>query len=86
MDYLDKIREIKDRYLKINEELMNPEIVSDQTKFVKLSKERRDLSEIVAAYDEYLDVAKNFDESKEILESSSDSELKQFAESELVPL
>ena len=84
MDYLDKIREIKDRYLKINEELMNPEIVSDQTKFVKLSKERRELSEIVAAYNEYLDVVKNLDESKEILESSSDSELKQFAESELV--
>jgi peptide chain release factor 1 len=86
MDYLDKIREIKDRYLKINEELMNPEIVSDQTKFVKLSKERRDLSEIVAAYDEYLDVVKNLDESKEILESSDDSELKQLAESELLTL
>lgn len=83
MDYLDKIREIKDRYSKINEELMNPQIVSDHNKYVKLNKERSDLTEIVSAYDEYVSVMKNLEENNEIMNSSTDAELKQMAESEI---
>lgn len=83
MDYLDKIKEIKDRYLKINEELMDPHIIADQNKYIKLNKERSELNEIVSVYDEYVSVVKNIEENAEIINSSTDFELKQIAESEI---
>ena len=82
MDYIDKIKEIKDKYLRINEDLMDPKIVADKNKYIKLSRERRDLTEIDEAYDEYMDVIKNINDNNEIM-NSTDDELKSLAEEEL---
>jgi len=82
MDYIDRLQEIKDRYLRINEELMDPQIVADKNKYVKLSKERRDLTEIVEAYDSYLQVVENLKGNNEIL-TGTDDELKLLAEEEI---
>lgn len=82
MDYIEKLREIKDKYSRINEDLMDPKIVADKNKFVKLSKERRDLTELVEAYDQYSEIVKSIAESNEIL-NSADEELKLLAEEEL---
>jgi len=82
MDYIDRLQEIKDRYLRINEELMDPQIVADKNKYVKLSKERRDLTEIVEAYDSYLQVVENLNGNNEIL-TGTDDELKLLAEEEI---
>lgn len=82
MDYIEKLREIKDKYSRINEDLMDPKIIADKNKFVKLSKERRDLTELVEAYDQYSEIVKSIAESNEIL-NSADEELKLLAEEEL---
>ncbi len=86
MELLEKLKEVKEKFDKINEQLSDPEITSDQEKLIKLSKERSSLEDIVDAYNEYKKVIDNIAEQKEILESSDDDELIQLVEAELPEL
>ncbi len=83
MDFIEKLKEIKEKYEEINAELSNPEVVSDQKKLIELSKKRSELEEIVKAYDEYETVLKNIEGNKEIINSDEDEEFKELAEAEL---
>ena len=83
MELLDKLKEIKEKYDGINEQLSDPEIVSNQEKLIELSKKRSELTELVDAYNNFMAVIKNIKENKEIISSSDDVELKEMAEAEL---
>ena len=83
MDFIEKLKEIKEKYEEINAELSNPEVVSDQKKLIELSKKRSELEEIVKTYDEYETVLKNINGNKEIINSDEDEEFKELAEAEL---
>ncbi|HKB86109.1 MAG TPA: peptide chain release factor 1 [Ignavibacteriaceae bacterium] len=83
MEIIEKLRKIKDRFDNINQQLSDPDILSDREKVVSLSKERSDLLEIVSAYEEYSDVLKNIEGNKEIIDSGSDKEITELAETEL---
>jgi len=83
MELLDKLKEIKEKYDGINEQLSDPEIVSNQEKLIELSKKRSGLTELVEVYDSLMDVMKNIEENKEITHSSDDDELKEMAVAEL---
>ncbi len=86
MDFIEKLKEVKEQYDKINEELSNPEIVSDQKRLIELSKKRSELEEIVNTFNEYQKTTENIEENKEILNSDEDEELKDFAKEELQEL
>lgn len=86
MDLYQKLKAIKEKYDRINEQLSDPGIISDQTKYVALSKERMQLVDVVEAYNEYDSLIKNIEGNKDILKTSDDKELKEMAESELVDL
>ncbi len=85
MELFDKLKEVKAKFDKINEQLSDPANLSDQEKLIKLSKERSSLVDIVAAYNQYKSVLNNITGNKEIL-NSSDSELIEIAESEMEEL
>ncbi len=86
MDFIRKLQQIKEKYDGITEKLSDPKIVSDQEKLIKLSKERSELTELVAAYNEYIKVEKNIDGNKEIINSSKESDLVELAEMEMEDL
>jgi peptide chain release factor 1 len=86
MDFIEKLKEVKDKYERINAELSDPEIVSDQKKLVELSKKRSELEKIVEAYDEYEKTLKNMEENKEIIASDEDEDFKELAQTELEEL
>ncbi|MCK5085962.1 MAG: peptide chain release factor 1 [Melioribacteraceae bacterium] len=86
MDFVEKLKEVKEKYERINEELSDPENLSDQVKLIKLSKERSNLQEIVNAYDEYNRVTKNIEGNQEIMDSSDEPDLIELAEMELEEL
>jgi len=86
MNFLDKLQEVKERFEQINEQLSDPAIMSDQVKLIKLSKERSNLLDIVSAYDEYVNVMKNIEGNKEVIDASEDKELTELAELELEEL
>ena len=86
MEFITKLKEVKEKYDKINSQLSDPSIISNQKEYVSLNRERSHLQEIVEAYNEYKEVLNNISGNKEILESGDDAELKEFAETELEEL
>ena len=86
MDFETKLQEIKEKFEQINEKLSDPAILSDQTKIVKLSKERSELEQIVNKYDEYKTTVENIKGNKEVIEAKEDPELTEMAQMELEEL
>ncbi len=79
----DRIEELVDKLDTINNQLTDPDVVTDQNKFRKLMKEQSDLVPIVDKYKEYKDAKATIDDSLEILEEESDEELREMAKEEL---
>lgn len=86
MNLLEKLKKIKGRFDQINEALADPATLSNREKMIQLSKERTNLSEIIAAYEKYNQIIINIEGNKEIIETSLDKELKELAEAELEEL
>ena len=79
----DRLEELVDKLDMINNQLTDPDVVSDQNKFRKLMKEQSDLSPIVEKYHEYKDAKTTIEDSLEILEEESDEELREMAKEEM---
>jgi len=83
MELRDKLKAIKEKYDRINDQLLDPNIMSDQAKYISLSRERTQLTEIVEAYKKYDTVLNNIEGNQEIIDTSEDKELIEIAEGEL---
>ncbi len=86
MDLYEKLKSIKEKYDKINEQLSDPKLVSDQQRYVSLNKERSDLTGLINAYNEYDYLVKNISGNQEIIDAGGDNELVEIAEHELKEL
>ncbi|MBR1644280.1 MAG: peptide chain release factor 1 [Bacteroidales bacterium] len=80
---LDKLEAIYSRYQEIEKQMNDPEITSDMKRFVKLSKDYKDLQPVVAAYHNYRALLDTIAECKELLSSEKDDELREIAKEEL---
>jgi len=83
---IKKLENIKEHYEKITEELGKMEVISDQKRYIKLSKEHSELTPIIEKYNEYKETLNNILEDEKILKESSDSELKELAKVEIEEL
>ncbi len=86
MELHDKLKSIKEKFDRIEAELSDHNIVSNQAKYIALGKERRELSDIVEAYNTYDQLIRNINGNLEIINSAEDKELAEIAESELQEL
>ncbi|GAB3364897.1 peptide chain release factor 1 [Arachidicoccus ginsenosidivorans] len=82
---LDQLEAINARFEQLGVALTNPEIISNQKEFSKLSKEYRDLEKIVVEYKKYLNVLDNLSFAKEAI-NGSDEDLRELAKMELPEL
>lgn len=82
-DILQKLEGIKIRFEEVAQKIVDPDIIADMDRYVKLNKEYKDLEEIVKAYKAYKNVIDNIASSKEILENEDDPEMKEMAQMEL---
>jgi len=80
---LDKLSAIEDRYYLLEEQMSDPEVVSDIKKFTKINKEYKDLKEIVDAFHIYRDTLGSIEETKKMLD---DPEMNELAREELTAL
>ncbi len=79
-----KLELTEKRFEEINQDLCDPDIISNQEKYKILMKELKNLTPVVEKYREYKLKLKNLEETKEILlESNLDKELKEMAEFEV---
>lgn len=83
---LDKLQGIEDRYLDLEARISDPEIISDQAKWQKCTKEHAKLSPIVEVFREYREVMNSIVEAEEIIAANEDAELTEMAQDELKTL
>ncbi|MES2587771.1 MAG: peptide chain release factor 1 [Bacteroidota bacterium] len=82
-DLLKKIEAISYRFIEVGTLIVDPDIISDMDRYVKLSKEYRELEEIVVVYKKYKDVIDNIKNTRELLTVEKDPEMREMAKMEL---
>lgn len=80
---LKKLEGINIRYDQVSEQIVDPEVISDMDRYVKLNREYKELGEIVEVYKKYKDVIDNIAASKEIIANETDREFVDMAKMEL---
>lgn len=80
---LPKLEAIRQRFHEVNDLIVQPDIISDRSRYAKLSREYKELKEVVDAADRYQHLFNDQQEARNILEDEKDAELKEMAKSEL---
>ena len=82
----DKLQDVERRFHKIERDLQNPEIIQDSERYQKLLREHGELDHLVTTYKSFCDAEQGLKESKEILKSSKDDEMRELAKLEIEEL
>lgn len=80
---LDKLEAIYQRFLDLEKQMAEPDVMSDMKSFVKLNKDYKELQPIIAAYKDYKSLMNGIDTARTILNEEKDAELREFAREEL---
>ena len=80
---LERLRIVKQRFDEVSDLIIQPDIISDQKRYVKLNKEYKDLKELVDKGAEYKTFSDNISDAKEIIANESDAEMIEMAQMEL---
>lgn len=79
---LDKLEEIYSRFLNLEEQMSDPYIISDMSKYKKVSQSYKELKEIVEAYKAYKVIIEGIEAAQEMLKEE-DPEMQEMAKEEL---
>lgn len=82
-DLLGKLEIINERWVHTAELLVDPAVIADMKRYVKLNKEYKELQPLVEAYQEYKNVISNIENSREIIANEKDEEFREMAKMEL---
>lgn len=83
MSFIDKLEKIKQRYEQINQLFTDQEYINNHDKVIALNKEKKEIEEIVIAYEKYLKIFNDIKGNKELIDNSSDKEIIELAIAEL---
>ncbi len=76
---LDKLNIVKQRFDEINDLIIQPNIISDQKRYIALNKEYKDLKVLVEKREEYKLLLDNLDEAESIINEGGDAEMVEMA-------
>jgi len=80
---IDKLNIVKQRFDELNDLIIQPDIISDQKRYVKINKEYKDLRAIMDQRDIYISITNSIAEAEEILAEETDPEMLEMAKAEL---
>tara|TARA_B110000211_G_C14026999_1_gene530339 strand:- start:207 stop:1283 length:1077 start_codon:yes stop_codon:yes gene_type:complete len=80
---LEKIQIVKQRFDEVNDLIIQPDIISDQKRYVQLNKEYKDLKKMVDIGLIYESLISNIEEAKEIIADGSDAEMVEMAKMQM---
>ncbi len=80
---LDKLQIVKQRFDEVSDLIIQPDIITDQKRYVQLNKEYKDLRLLMDKREEYLSLTDNINEAEEIIADGSDAEMVEMAKMEL---
>ena len=76
---LEKIEIIKQRFDEVSDLIIQPDIISDQKRYIQINKEYKDLKKILERAEVYKTLVSNLEEAQEIIADGSDSEMVEMA-------
>ncbi|MBL6677677.1 MAG: peptide chain release factor 1 [Bacteroidetes bacterium] len=79
----EKIDIVKKRYDEIYQMISNPEIISDQKKYIELNKELKELTTLVNKGKQYKEAIDQKDEAEDYIKSSDDKDMIEMAKEQL---
>ncbi|MBP9987701.1 MAG: peptide chain release factor 1 [Bacteroidales bacterium] len=79
---LAKISDLKEKYKSLQDQLADPDLISDMKRFVKVNKDFKELEPIIAAGEEYRLQIESLEIAKEILQTEKDEDLREMAKAE----
>ncbi len=80
---IDKLNIVKQRFDEVSDLIIQPDIIADQKRYIKLNKEYKDLKAIMDERDLYIELTDNLKEAEEILADGSDAEMVEMAKMQL---
>ncbi|HMS91040.1 MAG TPA: peptide chain release factor 1 [Candidatus Absconditabacterales bacterium] len=80
---LDKLAYIEKKYLELREQMMDPEIISDNKKSIQLSRDLSGMQEIYDLYQDYKKAHQQKHEAQEMIDTEQDSEMLEMAKEQL---
>ena len=80
---LEKLDALVARFEEVSTLITDPNVIADQRRYVKLTKEYKELGDLMDARKEYIQILTGIDEAKDIIANESDQEMREMAREEL---
>ncbi len=80
---LDRLQIIKQRFDEVSDLIIQPDVISDQKRYIQLNKEYKDLRILMDKRAEYIELTNNIKEAEEIIADGSDAEMVEMAKLQL---
>ncbi|MCI0513312.1 peptide chain release factor 1 [candidate division KSB1 bacterium] len=82
----EKLVKIESKFSELDQQLSDPDVVTDPKRYARLAKERSDLLPIMETYSTYKKVCKSIEEDRQLLTETIDREFKELAQTEVTEL
>ncbi|RKS45059.1 peptide chain release factor 1 (bRF-1) [Gillisia mitskevichiae] len=80
---IEKLNIVKQRFDEVNDLIIQPDVISNQKRYVELNKEYKDLKALMDVREKYIELTENLQESEEIIADGSDAEMTEMAKLQL---
>lgn len=80
---LEKLDGLQARFEEVSTLITDPDVITDQRRYVRLTKEYKDLEDLMTAKKEYENLLANLDEGKRLLLTEDDPDIKEMAREEI---
>lgn len=80
---IEKLNIVKQRFDEVNDLIIQPEVISDQKRYIELNKEYKDLKALMNERSRYIELTDNINEAQEIISDGSDPEMTEMAKMQL---
>jgi len=80
---VEKLKLIENRFAELSELIIQPDIISDQKRYIQISKEYKDLKKIIDMGEVYKNLVANKSEAQEIISTEEDGEMIEMAKMQI---
>lgn len=80
---LSRLEGVKARFEEVGQLITDPSVITDMDRYVKLTREYKQLEPVIEAYKKFRNLLSNIDGAKEMLHAEKDEEMREMAKEEL---
>ena len=80
---IERLNIVKQRFDEVNDLIIQPDVISDQKRYIELNKEYKDLRALMDERETYISLTNNIKEAEEIISDGSDPEMSEMAKLQL---